>query len=126
MTTHPNVALMQAGYDAYASSDLEALSDQIHDDFLFHFPGRNPLAGDYRGLAEVIKFFARQLELTAGDFTVVPQTILADDETGYCPRSSQRYPWHTSPRRSRGQCAPVSGRQGGRVLVVHLRPIRGG
>jgi ketosteroid isomerase-like protein len=82
MTANPNVALMQAGYDAYASSDLEALSDQVHDDFLFHFPGRNPLAGDYRGLAEVIKFFARQLELTAGDFTVVPQTILADDETG--------------------------------------------
>lgn len=33
-----------------------------------HFPGRNPLAGDYLDLDAVIKFITRQLELTAGDF----------------------------------------------------------
>ena len=82
MSTHPNVALMEASYHAYSTGDLAALSDHVRDDFAFHFPGRSPLAGNYLGLDAVIKFFTHQLELTAGDFTVVPQKILADDESG--------------------------------------------
>ena len=82
LSTHPNAALMRAGYEAYTTGDLASLSDHVCDDFPYHFPGRSPLAGVYRGLPEVIKLFTRQFELTRGDFQVVPQKILADDETG--------------------------------------------
>jgi uncharacterized protein len=82
VTTHPNVALIQAGYDAYSAGDLASLSDHIREDFAFHFSGRSPLGGVYHGLPEVIKLFTRQLELTAGDYKIIPQKILADDETG--------------------------------------------
>jgi ketosteroid isomerase-like protein len=82
VSTHPNVALMRAMYDAHTAGDLASLSERALDDFAFHFPGRSPLAGVYHGLPEVIKLFTRQFELTGGDFQVIPQKILADDETG--------------------------------------------
>jgi uncharacterized protein len=82
VSTHPNAALMRAGYQAYTTGDLASLSNHVSDDFAFNFSGRSPLAGVYRGLPEVIKLFTRQFELTRGDFQVVPQKILADDETG--------------------------------------------
>ena len=82
VSTHPNAAFMRATYDAYTTGDLASLSGHAHDDFAFHFPGRSSLAGVYHGLPEVIQLFTRQFELTGGDFQVMPQKILADDETG--------------------------------------------
>ncbi len=82
MITHPNAELMRAGYEAYSRGDIASLGDAFRDDFVYHFAGRSPLAGDYHGLPAVIEFWTRQLELTAGDFRVVPERILADDETG--------------------------------------------
>jgi uncharacterized protein len=82
VSTHPNAAFMRAAYDAYTAGDLASLSERALDNFAFHFPGRSSLAGVYHGLPEVSKLFTRQFELTGGDFHVVPQKILADDETG--------------------------------------------
>ena len=82
MSTHPNAAFMRATYDAYTAGDLASLSGHARDDFSFHFPGRSSLAGVYHGLPEVLQLFTRQFELTGGDFQVIPQKILADDETG--------------------------------------------
>jgi ketosteroid isomerase-like protein len=39
VSTHPNAALMRAGYDAYTTGDLESLSDLVREDFAFHYFG---------------------------------------------------------------------------------------
>jgi ketosteroid isomerase-like protein len=46
-------------------------------DILWHVPGRGPLPRDYRGHAEVGKFFRHFMELSSGTFRVQVDDILA-------------------------------------------------
>jgi ketosteroid isomerase-like protein len=49
MAEHPNVALIRDGYATFAGGDFAVLSDIFAEDILWHEPGWNQLAGDYRG-----------------------------------------------------------------------------
>jgi hypothetical protein len=35
---------------------------------VWHAPGRNPLAGDHQGVAAILGYFAKTMELTGGTF----------------------------------------------------------
>lgn len=49
---------------------MEALSRRSWpDDVVWHVPGRNLRAGDYRGKAAVLGYFDRRQELAAGTFS---------------------------------------------------------
>ena len=79
---HPNVDLLNKGYDAFEKGDLETIRGLLADGVVFHIPGRSPLAGDYRGIDEVFGFFGKIVELTGGTFKLERHAILADDEHG--------------------------------------------
>jgi len=79
---HPNVDLLNRGYDAFDKGDLETIRGLFADDIVFHVPGRSQVAGDYRGIDEVFTFFGKLIELTGGTFKVERHTVLADDEHG--------------------------------------------
>jgi uncharacterized protein len=79
---HPNVDLMNRGYDAFEKGDLETIRGLLADGVVFHIPGRSPLAGDYRGIDEVFGFFGKLVELTGGTFKLERHAVLADDEHG--------------------------------------------
>src|SRR3954465_12706209 len=59
MADHPNLELMKKGYDAFSKGDLESLKDLFAEDIIWHVPGNNPIAGDYKGQDEVFGFFMR-------------------------------------------------------------------
>jgi ketosteroid isomerase-like protein len=80
MAEHPNVARLKKGYDAFASGDLDTLRDLFADDILWHVPGNNPLAGDYKGQDEVFGFFAKIAQETGGTFKLELHDVLANDE----------------------------------------------
>ncbi|MGH2729268.1 MAG: nuclear transport factor 2 family protein [Actinomycetota bacterium] len=80
MAEHPNVARLKKGYDAFASGDLDALKGLFADDILWHVPGNNPLAGDYKGQDEVFGFFAKIAQETGGTFKLELHDVLANDE----------------------------------------------
>ena len=77
---HPNEELVRKGYESFLAGDLAALNDLFADDIVWHAPGRNKLAGTYRGKDEVFGVFSKLFELTAGTFKLDIHDILADDE----------------------------------------------
>ena len=79
---HPNVELLNKGYDAFEKGDLDTIRQLFTDDVVFHTPGRNPLSGDHRGIDAVFAFFGKTVELSGGTFRIERHSVLADDEHG--------------------------------------------
>lgn len=77
---HPNGELIQRGFDAFASGDMETINGLFSDDITWHLPGTGVLSGDYHGKEQVFGMFGRLLELTEGTFHQEIHAILADDE----------------------------------------------
>jgi ketosteroid isomerase-like protein len=78
--THPNEELVRRGYQAFAEADMATLNELFADDLVWHAPGRNQLAGTFRGKEEVFATFMKVAELSGGTFKLDIHTILADDE----------------------------------------------
>ena len=74
---HPNTELLQAHLDALARGDIGQAMSFYSDDVVFHYPGRNPLSGDYRGKDQVLALMGRVMQLTDGSFQPDVHDILA-------------------------------------------------
>ena len=77
---HPNEDLVRKGYAAFLSGDMATLNELFADDIVWHSPGRNPLAGDFRGKEAVLGNFQKTFELTGGSFTLEIHDVLANDD----------------------------------------------
>jgi len=77
---HPNEELVRRGYQAFATGDMATLNELFADDIVWHAPGRNQLAGTYRGKEEVFATFQKVAELSGGTFKLDIHAVLADDE----------------------------------------------
>jgi uncharacterized protein len=82
MAEHANVDRIKDGYAAFAKGDFAVLNELFAEDLLWHNPGRNQLAGDYRGRDAVYGLFGRLMEITEGSFQLDVQAVFADDERG--------------------------------------------
>ena len=69
--THPNEDIIRAYVGAFARGDLEIAKGFQAGDIVYHVGGRHPLAGEYRGIDDVIQFF-----------NVAPHDLLANDTHG--------------------------------------------
>jgi uncharacterized protein len=76
---HPNEELARRELDLLETGDVDAVSTLYADDFVLHYPGRNPLAGDHRDLAE---FLGKFQALLGEDGTVIrePHDVLGSDD----------------------------------------------
>lgn len=64
-----NIDLLKRGYAAFTSGDMDTLRREIFQpDVLWHQPGDNPTAGDYRGVEQVIALFGNLMQRTDGTF----------------------------------------------------------
>jgi uncharacterized protein len=77
---HPNEETARAALSAFQQGDMVAIRDYFSPDVVWHVPGRGPLSGDYRGVDEVLGFFAKTMELTNGTFRLEVHDVLANDE----------------------------------------------
>ena len=77
--SHPNADLVRKGFEAFATGDMAMLDQLMADDATWHTPGRNPLAGDFRGKEAIFGNFA-QLRQQTDSFEQDVHAILADDE----------------------------------------------
>ena len=77
---HPNEELIRRGYQAFATGDMATLNELFADDIVWHAPGRNELAGTFRGKDEVFANLQKNVEMTGGTFKLDIHAILADDE----------------------------------------------
>ena len=77
---HPNEELVRRGFDAFSKGDVDTLREMFDPDAVWHAPGRSRLSGDHRGVDDILDFFARTMELTAGTFRVELHDVVANDE----------------------------------------------
>jgi ketosteroid isomerase-like protein len=77
---HPNEELLRRGYEAFSKGDLDTVLGIFDENIVWHVPGRNPIAGDYKGHAEVTAFFGKIFELSGGTFKLEIHDVLANDE----------------------------------------------
>ena len=81
---HPNEATIRKGYEAFATGDMDTFRNEIFtEDVVWSAPGKSPISGDYKGVDEVLTFYGRIAELTAGSFRAVLKAASADDEVGF-------------------------------------------
>ncbi len=79
---HSNEALLRQGYADFARGDVEGYWRLCSDDFAFHVPGRNRMAGTYIGHDQFLAMVGKVMELTGGQFEEVVEDALANDEHG--------------------------------------------
>lgn len=80
MSTSANdskTAAVQQFFAAYAAGDLEAMSAVLAEDIEWTIPGRHPLSGTKRGIAEVVSFFD---QLAKAGFQAEPVFFGTNDE----------------------------------------------
>jgi uncharacterized protein len=79
---HPNEDLLRREYEARAGRDDRALAEVFAEDVVWHVPGRNEIAGEYRGIDQVMAYVRRRRELAEGTFEITVHDVLANDEYG--------------------------------------------
>ena len=82
MSDHPNLVRARAGYEAFATGDLAAVSEFFSDEIVWHSGGSNVLTGDYVGKDAVLGFFGLLVQETGGSFKNDIHDLLANDEHG--------------------------------------------
>jgi ketosteroid isomerase-like protein len=63
----------------YAGGPDEPLRAMLTDDVEWTVPGRNAIAGEYRGVDDVMGYFARRRDLAARSFRMHPGDLLTGD-----------------------------------------------
>ena len=80
MSDHPNAVIVREGFDRFVEGDVAGLVGLFADDAVWHVPGANAMASDYRGRDAIIAFLRRTAELTGGTYRVELLWVVADDE----------------------------------------------
>ena len=63
----------------YAGGPHEPLRALLADDIMWVVPGSNAISGEYRGVDEVMAYFARRRDLAARSFRMHPGDLLTGD-----------------------------------------------
>jgi uncharacterized protein len=74
---HPNVTAYRRTADAFRTRDFDTLRSLIAEDVVWHVPGRNPLAGEIRGLDDLLGWLGRISQL---GFTLREHDVMGNDE----------------------------------------------
>jgi ketosteroid isomerase-like protein len=77
---HPNEEVARTATEAIAKRDIEGFLSLHADDVVLHFPGRGPMAGDYRGKDGLAQLFQRQLQILDAPPEIENHDILANDD----------------------------------------------
>lgn len=77
---HPNEETARSVTEALSRRDMEAFFSYQTDDVVLHFPGRGPMAGDYRGRDGMAQLFQQQLQMLDSPPEIETHDVLANDD----------------------------------------------
>ncbi|MGB7588770.1 MAG: nuclear transport factor 2 family protein [Solirubrobacterales bacterium] len=63
--------------DMYAGGPVDPVAELLSPDIVWHVPGKSPIAGDHRGLAQVIDYFERRRRLAGATMSMRPGEVLS-------------------------------------------------
>jgi len=78
MSEHPNAQRIRTIYRLSGGGDIDAFTDALADDVVWHVPGRGVNAGAHRGKEAVLAFFGRVIP-GLRSFRIDVHDILATD-----------------------------------------------
>jgi ketosteroid isomerase-like protein len=82
VAAHPNVDLIQRGFDAFNAADMAALAELLDESVSQHMAGANQLfSGDHFGRDNVFAMYGRLGEASGGTFRAEPEHVWANDDT---------------------------------------------
>jgi len=74
---HPNVVAYRRTADAFRARDFDAIRSLVAETVVWHVPGRHPMAGEIRGVDELVAWLSRLTEL---GFILREHDVLGNDE----------------------------------------------
>ncbi len=80
MAEHADVVRHREGHEAFSRGDMAALTEIIAEDTVWHWSGRNPLAGDKEGRDAVFAAFGQLAELSGGTLQLEDHDFVGNDE----------------------------------------------
>ncbi len=80
MAEHANVVRHREGHEAFSSGDMAALAEIVAENTVWHWSGRNPVAGDKEGRDAVFAAFGQLAELSGGTLQLVDHDFVGNDE----------------------------------------------
>jgi uncharacterized protein len=75
-----NVAIMQRGYDAFNTGDIDTLTEIFDESVAWHLPGRSSMANDYHGRDATLAYFGQLGQKTGGTFRAELERLTADGD----------------------------------------------
>jgi ketosteroid isomerase-like protein len=77
---HPNEEVARSANEAVSKRDIEGFLGHHADDVVLHFPGRGPMAGEYRGKDGLTRLFQQQMEILDSPPEIENHDVLASDD----------------------------------------------
>ena len=111
----------QGAFYAGADGADAALRALLHPAIEWHVPGRNAIAGDYRGVDAVMAYFARRRDHAARSFRMQPGDVLTgeDDHVAVLTDGTARI----GGREERWSTVGLYRLTGGRIAGCWLLPL---
>ena len=78
--THPNEEIVQKGYKAFGEGDMETLGSLYAPDAVHSATGNGPLAGEYKGIEDILGYYGKLFELSGGTFSAELKSVKAEGD----------------------------------------------
>jgi uncharacterized protein len=75
-----NEDIVKAGYDAFGQGDMDALKGMMSADIVHNAPGNNQIAGEYKGVDDVLGYYAKMFDLTGGNMSTDMKSATAQGD----------------------------------------------
>lgn len=118
--TDSNRELLKGALEGFAAGDSDAYVGIFAEDVVYHYPGQNPLSGDYRGKEAVLGFIRRITEITGDSFRTEVHDVLGSDDHAAVMSyvSAERH-----GRRMEWRAIGIYNFQDGRVTEAWVHPL---
>ena len=77
---HPNEEIVRQGYKAFGEGDMDTLRALFAPDAVHSAPGNNLLAGEYKGIDNILAYYGKLFELSDGTFSAELQSTKAEGD----------------------------------------------
>ena len=77
---HPNEDIVRQGYKAFGEGDLDTLRSLFAPDAVHVATGKSPIAGEYKGVDDILGYYGKLFELSDGTFSAELKSTSAEGD----------------------------------------------
>jgi len=76
-----NEDTVRRGYEAFSRGDMDTLRSIMTPDVVQRVPGKSQIAGEHKGVDDVLKYYAQLFELSGGTLSVQLESTNVEGDT---------------------------------------------